>query len=82
MDLNSRPVRTDGILVERTPTELLAFNDVTGEAHALNETAAIVWDHCDGETTLAEMVPMVAEATGLEPNEQVVELAVEELTDE
>ena len=40
MDLNSRPIRTDGILVERTPNELLAFSDVTGEAHALNEAAA------------------------------------------
>ena len=81
MDLSNRPDRVDGLLVERTENELLVFNDITGEAHALNGTATVVYDLCDGDTTLGDMVAPVAAATGLPADDQVVALAIEELVD-
>jgi hypothetical protein len=41
--------RVDGLLIERLEGELLVVNEATQEAHALNETAAIVFELCDGE---------------------------------
>ncbi len=81
MDPTARPQRIDGLLVERTNNELLVFNDISAEAFALNETAATVYDLCDGATSLADMVPRLAEASGLPADQQVVELAIEELVD-
>lgn len=81
MDSDARPQRIDGLLVERTNNELLVFNDISAEAFALNETAAIVYDLCDGATSLSAMVPRLAEASGLPADQQVVELAIEELVD-
>ena len=53
----------------------------TNEAHALNETAAIVFDLCDGTTSRATMVAEVARRTGLPADESIVELALTELAD-
>lgn len=79
MDPMSRPVRIEGVDLERAADELLVFNDDTGEAHALNRTASIVYDLCDGEMTVAEMAGPVADAVGLPADERVVELAIDEL---
>jgi hypothetical protein len=81
MDSSDLPQRVDGLLVERTVNELLVFNDISAEAFALNETSAIVYDLCDGSTSIADMVPRLAEATGLPADQGVVELAIEELVD-
>jgi hypothetical protein len=81
MDSSDLPQRVDGLLVERTSNELLVFNDISAEAFALNETAAMVYDLCDGSTTIADMVPLLAERTELPADQRVVELAIEELVD-
>lgn len=73
--------RVEGLLIERPAGELLVLKPSTNEAHALNETAAIVFDLCDGTTTRAAMVAEVARRTGLPTDESIVELALTELSD-
>ena len=73
--------QVDGLLIERPAGELLILKPSTNEAHALNETAAIVFDLCDGTTTRAAMVAEVARRTGLPPDESIVDLALTELSD-
>ena len=71
----------EGLLIERPAGELLVLKPSTNEAHALNETAAIVFDLCDGRTTRAAMVAEVARRTGLPSDESIVDLALTELSD-
>jgi hypothetical protein len=73
--------QVEGLLIERPAGELLILKPSTNEAHALNETAAIVFDLCDGTTTRAAMVAEVARRTGLPPDESIVDLALTELSD-
>lgn len=73
--------QVEGLLIERPAGELLVLKRSTNEAHALNETAAIVFDLCDGTTSRATMVAEVARRTGLPANESIVELALTELAD-
>ena len=73
--------RVDGLLVERSGDELLVHRESTDEAHALNETAAIVFDLCDGATSQVEMAAEVARRTGLPADENIVDLALAELLD-
>jgi hypothetical protein len=73
--------QVEGLLIERPAGELLVLTPSTNEAHALNETAAIVFDLCDGRTTRAAMVAEVARRTGLPSDESIVDLALTELSD-
>jgi hypothetical protein len=73
--------RVDGLLIERTEGELLVLRQSTDEAHALNETAAIVFDLCDGTTSRAAMAAEVARRTGLPSDESIVDLALTELVE-
>ena len=73
--------RVDGLLIERPEGELLVLKESTLEAHALNETATIVFDLCDGETSRAVMAAEVARRTGLPADESIVDLALAELAD-
>ena len=73
--------QVEGLLIERPAGELLVLKPATNEAHALNETAAIVFDLCDGRTTRAAMVAEVSRRTGLPSDENIVDLALTELSD-
>jgi hypothetical protein len=73
--------RIEGLLIERLEDELLVVNEATQEAHALNETAAIVFELCDGETSRAAMAAEVARRTGLPADESVVALALADLVE-
>src|SRR4030095_14527922 len=65
--------RVGGLLIERGDGELLVVNESNHEAHALNETAAIVFDLCDGSMSRSAMAAEVARRTGLPHDERVVE---------
>ena len=73
--------QVEGLLIERPAGELLVLKPSTNEAHALNQTAAIVFDLCDGASTPAQMVAEVARRTGLPADQGIVELALTELSD-
>ena len=73
--------RVDGLLIERVDGEVLVVNEPSHEAHALNESAAIVFDLCDGSMSRAAMAAEVARRTGLPADESVVDLALTDLVE-
>jgi len=75
------PKRVEGLLFERIDQELIVFDPVRGEGHALNEAAAALFDLCDGQTSRAAMATALAERFSLPENEDIVELALCELRD-
>jgi len=51
--------RKAGLLVESLPDEVLVYDLERQKAHCLNETAAFLWDHCDGATSTEDLRTML-----------------------
>lgn len=73
--------RVEGLQFERVADEILAVKPDTLEAHALNQSAAAVFDLCDGKTSKSEIAAEIQRRTGLPADEEIVELALAELVD-
>jgi hypothetical protein len=73
--------RVDGVQIERAADEILAVKPDTLEAHAINQSAAAVYDLCDGQSSKSEMAAEVRRRTGLPEDEEIVDLALAELVD-
>jgi hypothetical protein len=74
------PQARQGELVTREVAgETLVYDRETQEAHCLNPAAALVWAHCDGRTTVAEMAQLLAREMKTPVTDEVVWLALAEL---
>jgi PqqD family protein of HPr-rel-A system len=73
------PRRVDDLTCERVERELLVYSPLTGETHALNESAAVVFELCDGTISRAAMAAEVARRCGLPPDDAIVDLALADL---
>ena len=76
-----RAKRVDGVRIERAADEILAVKKASLEAHALNESASVVYELCDGKSSVAEMAAEIQRRTGLPADEEIVNLALAELAD-
>jgi hypothetical protein len=52
--------RQRGLTAEVVGQDYVLHDDRTGQVHFLNETAALVWDLCDGAHTVDEIAGAVA----------------------
>ena len=73
--------RVEGVQIEREADEILAVKPATMEAHALNQSAAAVYELCDGKTSKSEMAAEIRRRTSLPADEEIVDLALAELVD-
>jgi hypothetical protein len=63
--LNKRPVRDAEVWLRKTTKETTIYDRGTGSVFLLNDTALAIWELCDGETTVEEMVTAVCELCGM-----------------
>jgi hypothetical protein len=73
--------RVEGVQIERAADEILALKEGSLEAHAINQSAATVYDLCDGNTSKSEMAAEIHRRTGLPADEEIVDLALSELVE-
>jgi hypothetical protein len=73
--------REDGLVIEALGGELLIYDLERDRAHALNETAALVFRHCDGRHGVAELAALLSKETGRPVDEAVVRRALQRLQD-
>jgi hypothetical protein len=73
--------RQEELVVQEMPDEVLVYDLKRHKAHCLNKTAAFVWQHCDGQTTVAEMAGLLEKETGARVDEDVVWYALGKLGD-
>lgn len=71
--------RREGLLVQELPHELLIYDTERHKAHCLNPTAAIIWKHCDGNTSVAEIARRLEESLKTIVDEEVVWYALRQL---
>jgi len=72
-------MRRDGLIVRELEDETLVYDLERDEAHCLNRTAALVWKHCDGRLTVAEITKLLGHELQATVDEQVVRLALSQL---
>jgi coenzyme PQQ synthesis protein D (PqqD) len=58
---------------------MLVYDRNNDQAHCLNATAALVWAHCDGQTTVAEMARLLEDEMKTRVADEVVWFALEQL---
>ena len=51
--------RHDRLVVEAVSDELVVYDLDRGTVHLLNPVAALVWKHCDGRTTVAQLASLL-----------------------
>ncbi len=56
--------RKEKLIVREFADELLVYDKQRHEAHCLNRTAAVIWKHCDGRTSIAEIGRRLANEMG------------------
>src|ERR1700687_2584349 len=71
--------RTDNLVIRELDDETLVYDTERDEAHCLNQTAALVWKHCDGKTTAREAVQSLQSTLGVSVDTDIVWLAVKQL---
>lgn len=70
--------RKSGLIVKEVDSEILIYDQVSNKAHCLNETAAKVWKHCDGQTTVAAACRSLSLECNSPVNESVVRYAIDQ----
>src|SRR5262245_59882881 len=74
------PRRVTTVQVEQLGDELCIYDWKRHQVHTLNATATALWRHCDGETTIPEMVDRLGEEWNTANSEPLVELGISQLT--
>jgi hypothetical protein len=56
-----RPLRKEGVLLEKLEDECLLYDENQMKLHVLNPVAGFVWEMCDGATSISDMEEKVRE---------------------
>ena len=70
--------RKSGLIVKAVDGEVLIYDQERNKAHCLNQTAARVWEYCDGKTTIATACESLARDLSAPVDENLVRYAVDQ----
>jgi hypothetical protein len=71
--------RTEGLVVQAVPDEVLVYDLERHQAHCLNHTAALIWKYCDGKTTVAGIIRLLEQQMQTLVPEAIIWLALDQL---
>ncbi|HEX3083106.1 MAG TPA: PqqD family peptide modification chaperone [Pyrinomonadaceae bacterium] len=71
--------RKEGLIVQSLPDETLVYDLDRDLAHCLNQTAALVWNQCDGSRTTKQIARAVSSDLDHPIDENFVWLALDQL---
>jgi hypothetical protein len=71
--------RTEGLLFSPLNDELVIYDTERDAAHSLNRATSLVWQHCDGKTSVRQLAELLAQELSAPVDEQVVWLALQQL---
>jgi hypothetical protein len=75
----SPEARKEGLVIHELAGEVLVYDLERHKAHCLNKTAALVWERCDGKTSVAQLGQQLENELKTRVEEEVVWLAVDQL---
>ena len=71
--------RTENLVIRELDDETLVYDMERNEAHCLNLTAALVWQHCDGATTAVQAARSLQSRLRAPVDTDLVWLAIKQL---
>ena len=71
--------RRERLIVEELTEETLVYDLDAHKAHSLNPSAALVWRHCDGRTSVRDMARIMHDELKAPVSEDLVMLALDRL---
>jgi len=71
--------RTESLIVREVEDETLVYDRTNDKAHCLNPTAAFVWKHCDGKTTVPGLARRMRTELEIPADDETVWLALQGL---
>lgn len=74
--------RHDRLVVQEMGAETVIYDEQRNHIHRLNQTAALVWRHCDGQRTAGDLAQAVQDELGSPVTEEMVWLALDRLEKE
>ena len=72
--------RRERLLIQTLPDELLIYDLDSHRAHCLNQTAALIWQSCDGKRTVKEMARFVEKESGQPVSESLIWFGLNQLS--
>lgn len=83
MKLNNYPLsRKDNIVVQESGDEVLLYDLNDNKAFCLNETSALVWELCDGNSSVTDINAKLGKKLKQSTSEELVWLALDQLKKE
>jgi hypothetical protein len=77
---NAKPIaRKQGLVIQELPDEVLVYDLDRDRAHCLNQTAAFVWQRCNGKNTTAQIARTLGQQFDSVVDEKLVWLALDQL---
>jgi len=71
--------RTENLVIRELDDETLVYDKERDEAHCLNQTAVLVWQQCDGKTTVAQAAQSLQSELDASVDTDLIWLAVKQL---
>jgi len=71
--------RKSQLITKEVAGELIVYDRESDRAHCLNSTAAFVWTHCDGRTSVARMARLLEDEIKAPVEHEIVLYALEQL---
>ena len=72
--------RHNELVVQELEDEVLVYDLKLHQAHCLNRTAALIWEHCDGKQTVGGLARRLEQELGEVTDEEVVWLGLSQLS--
>ena len=73
--------RREGLVIRELADEVLVYDLDRDRAHCLNQTAAFVWQRCDGRTSTVEIARALGKRAGAPVDEKLIWLALDQLSE-
>jgi hypothetical protein len=71
--------RVRDLVIQQLDDETLVYDKERDEAHCLNQTAALVWEQCDGKTTVSQAARSLQDKLAVPVGADLIWLAVKQL---
>jgi len=73
--------RTDRLVIQDMEEEMLVYDLDADKATCLNQASRIVWQNCDGRTSISDMSRLIGKELNITASKEFVVLALRELSE-
>ena len=74
--------KTEGLVIQELPDELLVYDLEKNKAYDLNQTSALVWQNCDGKKSISEIAQVLEKTLNQKVPDELVWLSLAKLKKE